>query len=232
MVSLRKHLASNFVGYVALLMSMGGTAYAAATIGSGDVIDESLKSQDLKNGAAVKSADVRNDTLTNDDVNESTLSKVPNADNLDGRDSSDLVGSILGKAEEGSIGADWAEVAAGQDESVAVAGDTLVRYFCPANPMENNGTARVEVFEEGSLFIDNGGDNPLYWDSPPGILYAPVSTAPTGEALTIQMYTDSGPAGAVHQVKTIFLFSVHFPALSGVHSGVCHVQSQIVFSSD
>ena len=35
----------------------GGTAYAANTIGSADVIDESLLSQDIKNGE-VKNSDI------------------------------------------------------------------------------------------------------------------------------------------------------------------------------
>src|SRR3954449_12988576 len=40
-----------------------GGAYAANTIGSGDVIDESLLSQDLKNGE-VKNADIGADAMT------------------------------------------------------------------------------------------------------------------------------------------------------------------------
>jgi hypothetical protein len=54
----------------------GGAAYAANTIGSDDVINNSLLSADLKNNAAVQSADVRNNTLTGDDVDEATLQNV------------------------------------------------------------------------------------------------------------------------------------------------------------
>lgn len=46
----------------------GGTAYAANTIGSSDVIDNSLLSADLKNNQAVKSADVSNENLTGADI--------------------------------------------------------------------------------------------------------------------------------------------------------------------
>jgi hypothetical protein len=50
--------------YLALvLVLVTGTAYAAATIDSGDVVNNSLKSKDLKNNAAVKGADVRNNNL-------------------------------------------------------------------------------------------------------------------------------------------------------------------------
>ncbi len=66
-----------FFGVVA-----GGTAYAANTIGSSDVIDESLQSQDIKNGEVhsldignnhVQSADVKNETLTGDDIAANSL---------------------------------------------------------------------------------------------------------------------------------------------------------------
>lgn|SRR4051794_7856743 len=55
---------STVVSYLALFVALGGTsAYAANTIGSDDVIDESLLSQDLKNGE-VKNADIGADAMT------------------------------------------------------------------------------------------------------------------------------------------------------------------------
>jgi len=76
------------VALISLFVALSGVAYAANTVGSGDVIDNSLLSQDLKDGFAVKSVDVVNDSLTGADIAESTLGKVPNADKLDGLDSS------------------------------------------------------------------------------------------------------------------------------------------------
>ena len=73
------HLRGNLVAYLALFLAMSGTAYAAATIGSRQVIDESLLSRDLKNNAAVNSSDVVNNGLTGADVNEDTLGQVPRA---------------------------------------------------------------------------------------------------------------------------------------------------------
>jgi hypothetical protein len=98
----------------------GGTAYAADTIGSSDVIDDSLLSQDIKNGNvgnvdlaansvgfdkirpgnvfnsdlaanAVTGAKVAPDTITGSDVAESSLGKVPDADALDGRNSNEFI---------------------------------------------------------------------------------------------------------------------------------------------
>lgn len=81
------------VAYMSLFLALGtGGAWATGAIGSGDVVDESLKSIDLKNGAAVRSEDVVNDTETNGglrgaDIKENTLGKVPDANQLDGLDS-------------------------------------------------------------------------------------------------------------------------------------------------
>lgn len=73
------HLRKNLIAYLALFFAMSGTAYAAATIGSAHVIDESLLSRDLKNNAAVNGSDVVNNGLTGADVNEGTLGQVPRA---------------------------------------------------------------------------------------------------------------------------------------------------------
>jgi hypothetical protein len=63
---LRSHLTyANVISTIALFLVLsGGVVYAANTVGSADVIDNSLKSVDLKDNAAVKSADVVNDTVT------------------------------------------------------------------------------------------------------------------------------------------------------------------------
>src|SRR5215216_1782442 len=107
------------VALIALFVSMSGVAWAANTVGSGDVIDNSLLSQDLKDNAAVKTQDVVNDTttgggltaadlrpgsvgtseaadnsLTGADINESTLAKVPDADKLDGLDSTQFATNL------------------------------------------------------------------------------------------------------------------------------------------
>jgi hypothetical protein len=58
------HVRQNLVAYLALFVALGGTSYAAATIGSAEVVDNSLLSRDLRNGEAVKSADVANDSTT------------------------------------------------------------------------------------------------------------------------------------------------------------------------
>jgi len=69
------------VAYLALFVALGGTAYAAATIGSGQIVDNSIRSVDVRNdsssGGGLRSADIV----------ESSLGRVANADRLDGKDS-------------------------------------------------------------------------------------------------------------------------------------------------
>ena len=91
-----RHIRRNAVAWLALFVALGGSAYAANTIGSADVINESLISEDLKN-YGVKRADIglnsingariEDDSLGGADILESSLGKVGDADTVDGLDS-------------------------------------------------------------------------------------------------------------------------------------------------
>jgi hypothetical protein len=54
---------ANVMATIAVFIALGGVGWAAATINSKDVIDNSLKSVDLKNGQGVTGADVAPDTF-------------------------------------------------------------------------------------------------------------------------------------------------------------------------
>jgi hypothetical protein len=60
---------------MALSFSLSGVAYAAS-IGSADIIDNSVRSIDLKDGAAVKGIDVVDNNLTGADIDEASLNGV------------------------------------------------------------------------------------------------------------------------------------------------------------
>jgi hypothetical protein len=77
-IGARRHLALAF-SVIALIVSAGSAGYAAATVGSADIVDNSIRSVDLKDGAAVKGVDVVNDSLTGADIRESTLVGVAHA---------------------------------------------------------------------------------------------------------------------------------------------------------
>ena len=77
---MQKHLTyANVMATLAVVLVVaGGTAYAANTIGSSDIINGQVKSADIGTGQ-VQSIDVKDDGLTAADVDESTLGEVPSA---------------------------------------------------------------------------------------------------------------------------------------------------------
>jgi len=75
----REHLRSNVVGYVAIfLFAVGGTAIAANTVRSEDIVNGEVRGLDVANNN-LQGVDVRNDSLTGSDVLEETLGTVPSA---------------------------------------------------------------------------------------------------------------------------------------------------------
>jgi hypothetical protein len=54
---LRAHFRQQFVGYVALFVALGGSAYATATIGANNIKNDAVRSRHIKDGA-VKAADI------------------------------------------------------------------------------------------------------------------------------------------------------------------------------
>ena len=85
------------LGTAVVLVLATGTTYAAATIGSGDIVNGSIRSIDIKNGTvagvdikneSVKSNDIRTDAVTTSEVLDGTLT---GADVADGTLTSDDV---------------------------------------------------------------------------------------------------------------------------------------------
>jgi hypothetical protein len=86
------------------LVVAGGTAFAATTlsansVNSKTVKDNALKSVDLKDGKAVSTEDVIDDSLTGTDINESTLGQVPDSAQLQGRAAASFLSSSVYKNE-------------------------------------------------------------------------------------------------------------------------------------
>jgi len=108
-IRLRRPSPALVIACVALFVSLGGVSYGFATgsidgreikngtIRNGDIRNGTIATKDLRNNE-VRGADIRNstiggrdvafNTLGGNDIKESTLTKVPDADNLDGVDSS------------------------------------------------------------------------------------------------------------------------------------------------
>jgi hypothetical protein len=125
----RRPSAALVVACLALFVALGGVGYAAATIGSAAIVDNSIRSKDVRNGG-LRGTDVRADTLTGADVDEASLAKVPSAASADTAASAataanagnaDTVGGVaadaltigrstLGSCEPGAAFADCASV--------------------------------------------------------------------------------------------------------------------------
>ena len=90
------------IATVALFAALGGTSYAVLKVDSNDVVDNSLRSRDIRNGGvlsrdmrdrAIRGRDVRSGTLGSRVVKESALDTVPraaNADRVGGASAQDL----------------------------------------------------------------------------------------------------------------------------------------------
>ena len=87
---------ANVVATLALFLALGGASYAAIRVGTGSIINNSVRTQDLRNNdirskdirnRAIQHADILTNTILGQQIRESTLSKVPDADKLDGADS-------------------------------------------------------------------------------------------------------------------------------------------------
>ena len=111
-LTLRRPSPATVISCIALFVSLGGVSYGVATgfIDTREIKDETIRSKDVRNNALltqdirnneVRGRDIRNSTvisgdvglnsLTGSDVLESSLSRVPEADTLDGIDSTGFV---------------------------------------------------------------------------------------------------------------------------------------------
>jgi hypothetical protein len=92
-----QHLRSNIVGYLALFVALGGSAYAVTrldpnSVKSKHIVNGQVKTADLRDGS-VESLQVADDSITGDDIDEKTLGKVGDADTLDEKESTDFLGA-------------------------------------------------------------------------------------------------------------------------------------------
>jgi hypothetical protein len=66
------------VALIALFVSLGGSAYAVATIGSDDIINGSIRNRDFKDGT-LRGQEAKRDGFGGGGIKESTLGQVPSA---------------------------------------------------------------------------------------------------------------------------------------------------------
>ena len=73
------------VALISLFVALGGVGYAAATIGSAQIKNNSVRGKDIRN-RTIASKDVKKDGLGGASINESALGRVPDAAHADNAD--------------------------------------------------------------------------------------------------------------------------------------------------
>lgn len=140
MLRFRRHLRGNAVAYLALFVALGGTsAYATDTIGSDDVIDNSLRSQDISDfdGRDLRTGIARVDMRPNSIGSEQIVFRSIEGDDIAGKaigtpqlGDGAVTGDVLAtdavtgaKIADGNVG--WSELADGAVRSNHILDDTI-----------------------------------------------------------------------------------------------------------
>ncbi len=210
------------VAYLALVLASSGVAYAAATVGTADVVNNSLKSIDLKDGYGVGGVDVINDSLTGADIQEGTLVGV-DAATLDGVQVADLIQGT------GKASAAWVFVPQGTSATIFTQEETgvVAEYRCPMD-LADPGYFFVTHDQYMRVFVDRGGPNQPWESGNPNF----VEVGPGSD--TGGSYMDANADNATLQVALssggfVTTFEVYSRHLGS--SSVCYVQGQAVFTA-
>jgi hypothetical protein len=92
MRSIRRPSPAMLVSFAAMFVALGGSSYAAAKITGGDIAHRTISGTNMKNHT-LGPKKMKLDSLGGDQVNEAALGIVPNADTLDGIDSTGFMKS-------------------------------------------------------------------------------------------------------------------------------------------
>src|SRR5215211_2412870 len=146
----RRPSAAMVVALIALFAATGGVGYAAATIDSGDILNNSIRSKDVLN-RNLRAVDVKKESLGGGVIKESSLAKVPSAG------SADTAQQAVNAQSAAGVGASGVGTAALQDGSVTAPkfGPIAVRTDTVSVPSLD--TAGLEVgCEPGEQLLSGG----------------------------------------------------------------------------
>src|SRR5262245_15005377 len=204
----------------------------ADSVGSAKIADRQVKNADLSIGASasntiadggIEGVDVKSDALTGTQINESGLGTVPNADQLDGLDSSALVqggglaaGGFATVPEASSGFYDFRWVI----HPFQVGRAFGVGYLCPFDA-NLNGVVEFQNRDNTPvrLFADNGSADPSFIaDLPNNLGGRDEPAAASGDHITFQArYPDA-------RVATVHVFSQH-------SADNCYAQAQALLTT-
>jgi hypothetical protein len=160
------------VALIALFAATGGVGYAAATIDSGDIVNNRIRSVDMKN-RNLRGVDVKKNTLGGGVIKESTLAKVPSAGSADtaqqatsAQDAVNAQNSINAQT-AAAVGPNGVARAALRDDSVSgpKLGPVVVRTQTVTVPNGDSAPAEAEC-HDGEQLLGGGAR----WDGDPANL--------------------------------------------------------------
>jgi len=178
---------ATIVAYLALFVALGGSSYAALRVGSAQIVNNSVRTKDLRNND-VRGKDVRNNTLTGADINEARLGTVPSANTANS--AATATNATNASALQG-YGPD--AFAPSSIESARVVG-------APGEPPYTNGWAAIGTSEGGvSFYKDSYGIVHLQGNAThSGASATSVFTLPAAYRPAVDLFFPGyGPAGVV-----------------------------------
>jgi hypothetical protein len=170
----RRPSAAMVVALIALFAATGGVGYAAATIDSGDIVNNTVRSKDVHN-RDLRATDVKKESLGGGVIKESTLGQVPSAASADtaqqATNAQDAVNAqnAVNSQTAAAVGPNGVGPAALQSNSVRAAklGSIVVRTGTVSVPSSSSAglelgcQAGEELLSGGARWSANGSDYPF-----------------------------------------------------------------------
>ena len=143
---------ANVASSIALFIALGtGGAYAADTIGSSDIINESILSEDVKN-LEVKASDIAGAAVTNSKLGNSSVGSGKIADG--GVATADLAAGAVDGSKILDAAVANADLADGSVTSAKVVDDTQVGGGLTATDLATNSVAQSEIATDGVAALE------------------------------------------------------------------------------
>ena len=133
----RRFTYSNVIASMALFMALGGVGYAAATVDSSSIVNNSVRGKDIHQ-RTIRGGDIRTNGLGGKQIKESKLGPVPDAQALQGVGPEAFVSA-------GTLVRYSFTLGGGETREVAASGALKLTAHCIDNGADQNGNAGKDV---------------------------------------------------------------------------------------